>query len=154
MPRIPGVADFVEGVNQGALLAGPECDVEVDGGAGGRVAQTLPVGWSGIPGVFDTHVIPRYEGCRDVGEGRGGEEEERIEPVVSHEYRRSVTKVVSLIPLDCAVQKARGPEIPEHRIGEYLAGMQIFYSVRIEVGAGPNGRSHDGINRMHPAALD
>jgi len=118
---------------------GLECNVEVDGGAGGRVAQILPVGWSGIPGMFRTDVIPRYEGCREVGEGHGGEEGERREPVVSHEYRKSVTKVVSAIPSqrDYAIQKARGPESPKHRNAEFLlvAEMQSFYnaSVRTEV---------------------
>ncbi len=57
------------------------------------------------------------------------EEGERIEPVVSHEYRRSATKMVSAIQRVCAVQKARGPESPtRHRNGEYLAEMQSFYS--------------------------
>ncbi len=129
MPWMPVVADLVEGVNQGALLVGLECNVEVDGGAGGRLAQTLPVGWNGTPGVFHLYVIPRYEGRREVCDGQGGKGAERIEPVVSHEHRRSVTKVISAIPLDCAGQKARGPVSPtKHRNGEYLAEVQSFYS--------------------------
>ena len=110
---MPGVADLVERVSQCALLAGLECNVEVDRGPGGRMAHTLPAGWSSIPGVFHTHVIPRYEGHREVGEGHSGEEGDRGEPEVSHEYRRSVTKVVPAIN-ETAVQKARGPESSKH----------------------------------------
>jgi hypothetical protein len=73
---MPRVADLGDGVNQGTLPFGPECNVEVDPGAGGWVAQTLPVDWNGMPGVLDLHVIPRFEGRREVGEEHGGEEEE------------------------------------------------------------------------------
>ena len=55
---MPGVADLGEGVNQGALSFGLECNVEPDRGASGWVAQRLPVDWNGIPGVLDQHVIP------------------------------------------------------------------------------------------------
>jgi hypothetical protein len=81
------VADLVEGIGQGTLPVGLECDVDVDSGTSRWVAQTLPVDWSGIPGVLDPHVIPRYDGSREVGEGcDNGEEGKRREPVVSHEY--------------------------------------------------------------------
>ena len=53
-----GVADLGEGINQGALPFGLECNVEPDRGAGGRVAQTFPVDWNGIPGVLALHVTP------------------------------------------------------------------------------------------------
>ena len=53
-----GVADFGEGVNQRALPFGLECNIELGRGAGGWVAQTLPVDWNSIPGVLDPHVIP------------------------------------------------------------------------------------------------
>ncbi len=135
-----GVADLVEGVDQGALPVGLECNVEVNRGSSGRVAQALPVRWNSIPCVLDTHVIPRYEGRREVSEGRGSEEGEHREPVISHKYRRSATKVVSAIQRDCEIQKARGPESPK-----YLAEMQRFYSAlqpqnRCWSGtAGPNG---------------
>ena len=52
------------------------------------MTETLPVGWSSIPGVLYLHVIPRFEGRghRDVGGGeRGGEEGKHREPTVSHE---------------------------------------------------------------------
>ncbi len=132
-----GVADLVEGVNQGTLQVGLECNVEVDGGAGGRVAQTLPVRWNSIPAVLDAHIIPRYEGRREVGKGRGSEEGERREPVVSHEYRRSATKmpVVSAIQRNCAIQNTRGPHwqrapglsSTEYRNAEYLAEMDLLF---------------------------
>jgi hypothetical protein len=84
---MPRVADLGDGVNKGVLPFGPECNVQVDPATGGWVAQTLPVDWNGIPGVLDLYVIPRFEGCREVGEEHGGEEEEhRVPvPVVSHE---------------------------------------------------------------------
>ena len=55
---MPGVANLGDGVNQGALPFGHECNVERDRGAGGWVAQTLPVDWKGVPGVLGLHVIP------------------------------------------------------------------------------------------------
>ena len=55
---MPGVANLGEGLNQGAPPFGLKCNVEPDRGAGGWVAQTLPVFWDGIPGVLDLHVIP------------------------------------------------------------------------------------------------
>ncbi len=50
----PGSADLVERVNQGFLAVRHERNVEVDGGASGRVTEGLPVGRDGIPGVLDT----------------------------------------------------------------------------------------------------
>ena len=44
-----------------------------------------PVDWNVIPGVLDFHVVPRYDGRCDVGEGPSGAEEEDKEPVVWHE---------------------------------------------------------------------
>jgi hypothetical protein len=93
VPWMARVADLIEGINQGALLVRLECDVEIDRGSRGWVAQTLPVDRNGMPGVLDLNVIPRYEGRREVGEGFCGEKEECREPEVSHEYRRSVTNV-------------------------------------------------------------
>ena len=52
------IADFEESINQRALPFGLECNIELGRGAGGRVAQTLPVDWNSIPGVLDPHVIP------------------------------------------------------------------------------------------------
>ena len=86
------IADLIKGVNQGTLpLRLP--NVEVNCSAGGWT-QTLPVDWNGIPSMLDQHVIPRYEGRRELGEGHGGEEGERREPVALHEsrpLRRTVT---------------------------------------------------------------
>ena len=76
-----------DGINQGTLPFRPECNVKVDPGASRWVAQTLSVDWNGIPGVLDLHVIPRFEGHREVGEEQGSEEEEHRKPlaVVLHE---------------------------------------------------------------------
>jgi hypothetical protein len=79
---MPRVADLGNGVNQGTLPFGPECNVEVDCRAGRWMAQTLPVDWSGMPGVLDPNVIPR---CRGVAVSR--------EPPISHLYGRSATNV-------------------------------------------------------------
>lgn len=52
-----GVADLVERVNRGAHLVRLECNVEVDRGAGGQVAQAHPVLRDGIPRVLQAHVV-------------------------------------------------------------------------------------------------
>ena len=75
-------ADLDKGVSQGELLFGHECNVELYRSAGGRVAQTLPVDWNCMPCVLHLHVIPRFEGSREVGGMHGEEEEQRREPVV------------------------------------------------------------------------
>ena len=83
-------ADFVYGVNQGVLIAGLECNVEINRGASGRETTALPVGWDGIPGVLDTHVIPmwRYR-CREAeAEDQGAEDGEQRPPVMTHNYRQ------------------------------------------------------------------
>ena len=69
VPWMPRVADLGEGVNQGALSIGLKCKVEVVNHCpGGCVSQTLPVGWNGIPGVLDLHIIPMYGSRCEVGE--------------------------------------------------------------------------------------
>ena len=79
------VADLCQSINQGTLPFGLECNVECDQGAGRWVAQTLPVDWDRIPGVFDLHVMPRLWGRRKGNrEEDDGEEGEHREPVVSH----------------------------------------------------------------------
>ena len=65
---MPRVADLGKGVNQGSLPVWLQCNVEVDYRPGGCVSQTLPVGWNGIPGVLDPHLIPMYGGRLEVGE--------------------------------------------------------------------------------------
>ena len=93
---MPWVANLGDGVNQGDLPFGLDCNVEIDLGAGRWVAQTLPADRNGIPGVLDLHVMPKFEGRREVSEEHvdGGEEGERREPAVSHMYdRRSNTNV-------------------------------------------------------------
>ncbi len=65
-----------------------ERKVEVDGGASGRVTESLPVVRDGIPGVLDTYVIPRWcEELGEVGEGSGDDKEqkERRELVAAHD---------------------------------------------------------------------
>ena len=74
--------DLGKGVSQGELLFGHECNVELYSSVGGRVAQTLPVDWNCMPGVLHLHVIPRFKGSREVGDGPGEEEGQRREPVV------------------------------------------------------------------------
>ena len=57
---MPGVADLGKCVNQGTLPFGLERNVEPDRGAGGWVAQILPVDWNIIPSVLDLHIIPKF----------------------------------------------------------------------------------------------
>ena len=67
------------------------------------MTETLPVGWDGIPGVFDLHVMPRFEGHGhgDVGcEEHSDEEGKRREPAASHEEHRSSTTNVQLGSLE------------------------------------------------------
>ena len=49
------------------------------------MTQTLPVGWNGVPRVFDPHVIPWSEGREHSevgGEEHGGKEREPRAPAV------------------------------------------------------------------------
>ena len=62
------VADLGEGISQGSLLLGYECDVEVYHLPGVWISQTLPVGRDVIPGMLDPHLIPMYGSCHEVGE--------------------------------------------------------------------------------------
>lgn len=70
VPWMLRVAEFRKGVNQSALPVGLEYNVQLDHRTGGWVAQTLPVGWNGILGVLNPHLIPpRYDsGRREIGE--------------------------------------------------------------------------------------
>ena len=83
------VTDHGDGVSQGTLSVRPEYNIEVESGASGWVAQSLPVDWNLMPGVLDLHLTPRYDRRRDVSEGCCNEEEEHNEPEVRHESRRS-----------------------------------------------------------------
>lgn len=83
----------MNGVYEGVLPFVLECNIEVGHGIGSWVAETLPVDWDDMPGKPDTRVIPRYERRHGFGKGRGGEEEECREPVVSHGYKRSAKDV-------------------------------------------------------------
>ena len=76
------VTDLGEGVNQGGLPFRLEYNMEVNSGASGWVAQSLPVDWNGIPGMLDLHVVPRYDGRHEVGKGLCSEEVEHKEPEV------------------------------------------------------------------------
>jgi hypothetical protein len=77
VPWMARVADLGDSVNQDALPFGPECNVKLNPGTSGWVAQRLPVDWNGMPGVLDLHVIPRFEGPREIGEEHGDQEEDR-----------------------------------------------------------------------------
>ena len=83
------VADLGDGIKQGTSLARLEQNLEVDSGSSGWVAQSLPVDGNTMPGMHDLRVVPRNDGCREVGEGHYGEKEEKKEPEVSHEWRKS-----------------------------------------------------------------
>ena len=80
-----GITDFGDCLNQGTLPVRLEYNMEIDSGAIGWVAQSFPVDRNVMPGVLDLHVIPRYDGRRDLGEGHRGEEEEHKDPEVLHE---------------------------------------------------------------------
>ena len=84
MPWMLWVADLGECVNHGALPVRLEYNVDINSSASGWVAQSLPVGWYGVPGVFDVHVIPRYDWCHECGERHWCEEEKCREPDESH----------------------------------------------------------------------
>ena len=103
------VADLVKRINQGALLVRFKCDVEVDGCTDCWVAQTFPIVWNGIPGMFHTHVMPSNWGRCEDGEGRCAEKAEYGVPVISHGYRSLRTTEVRFSRLE--VQR------PKHRIG-------------------------------------
>ncbi len=53
-----GVADLVEGVNQGVLVVGLQREVEVNRCASGRVAQVLPILRDGVPCVLHPRFVP------------------------------------------------------------------------------------------------
>ena len=64
--------------------------MKVDLGAGGRVAETLPVGRNSIPLVLHTDIVPRWwTGCREASEGSDSEDRENQTPVVAHDHRIS-----------------------------------------------------------------
>ena len=137
-----GITDLGDGVSQGILPARLEYNMEVDSGASGWVAQILPVYWNGTLGVLDLHVVPRYDGRREVGEGHCGEEEEHKGPEVLHKCRTS--------PRKCEDWKARDPE--RQRNAENTAGMQRFYGGfhgenRGWVGAKRGSRENIGASR-------
>ena len=69
---------------------GLECNIKVDLGAGGRVAQTLPVGRDGIPHMLHTNVVPMsWEGCREVRKGSGSEDKVNKAAAVAHDHRET-----------------------------------------------------------------
>ena len=53
------ITDLGDGVNQGTLQVRLEYNMEIDSGASGWVAQSLPVKWNDGPGVLGLHVAPR-----------------------------------------------------------------------------------------------
>ncbi len=56
----PGIADLVEGIDQGVLAVRLERNVKVDRGVGGGKTQGLPVRGDGLPCVLSTHVVPMW----------------------------------------------------------------------------------------------
>ena len=116
MPWMLWFADHGESVNHGALPVRLECNVNINSGASEWVAQSLPVGWDGMPGVFDLHIIPRYDWRRKCDEGYCSEEEECREPYESHESTRWA-----------ANGWFRWLDPERHQNAEFVAGMQSFY---------------------------
>ena len=86
------IANLGDSIYQSTFLFRLEHNMEVDSGASGWVAQSLPVDWDGMPGMLDLHVVPRYNGRREIGEGYWAEEEHKY-PEVLHDYRRSARNV-------------------------------------------------------------
>ncbi len=89
----PGNTELVERVNQCVSALRLECNVQVDRshGAGGRVAQSLPVLRNGTPRVFRAYAIETgFEGrrCEAVEKPRSEDREHR-ERMVEHNYWRS-----------------------------------------------------------------
>ncbi len=117
---MPRTADLVERVNQGALVVGLECIVEVYSSSSGRVTEALPVDRDGIPGVLDMDVIPRWWDERhEVGEGSSGEDGQHKQLVVT---------------------RAGGPKSPGTGVLRTLLGIKAFtvhFRVRIEAAAEP-----------------
>ena len=58
MPWMFRTADFVKRVNQCVLTVRLEGNAKVDYRASRGRTQALPVLWDGIPGMFETNVIP------------------------------------------------------------------------------------------------
>ena len=88
---MPGLADLVKDINQGVLLAGLECYMEIDCAVFGRGTQADPVVRDNIPLVFFNHVALRRrdsEGCRRTDEERGRKDQEHREPEVGHTLMR------------------------------------------------------------------
>ena len=84
---VPGLADLVKDVNQGVLLVGLECYMEIDCALVGRGTQAAPVVRDDIPLVFYNQAAPRCrdsEGCRRTKEERGSKDQEYREPEVAH----------------------------------------------------------------------
>ena len=68
-----------------------ERKVEVDCGVCDRATQALPFGGDNTPRVLHQHIIPTWlERCSETGERRGGEDRDDSEPVVMHDYKKSV----------------------------------------------------------------
>ena len=78
------VTNLGYGISQSCIPAMLKYNVEVYSGASGWVAQILPVGWNGIPGVHDFHVAPRCDWRCDVGEGHCREEKGQKDPEALH----------------------------------------------------------------------
>ena len=87
-----GVANFVEGVYEGALVVGLQRNAEIDCGANRGLTNAPPFSRDSIPPVFCVHVFPIWcEGRRGAATGKGpkGEGTEHREPEVMHNYKRS-----------------------------------------------------------------
>jgi hypothetical protein len=68
-----GAAHLIEGVNQGVLALGFECDIEVHCGSGRRETQALPILWDGVPCVLDAYIVPRRREGRRKAEKRNSQ---------------------------------------------------------------------------------
>ena len=70
---VSGLADLVKRLNQCVLKMRLESNIEVDGGAVGRLTQADPVVRDSIPLVLYKYIAPsRREGCLVTSEGRSG----------------------------------------------------------------------------------
>ena len=84
---VPGLADLIKDVNQGVLLVGLKCYMEIDCAVIGRGTQAEPVVRDDFPLVFYNHVFLRRrdsEERRRINEECGSKYQEHREPEVAH----------------------------------------------------------------------
>ena len=87
---IAGSTDFVQGIDQCALILRLECDVEVHRGFVAWLANTFPVWGDCTQRMLNTHVTAQMwlEGHREWEDNASGEERDRREPAVVHDHEQ------------------------------------------------------------------